>query len=67
MTDDVLQGVREAREAFARLHNYDAYAMVAALRQLNEADDRPVVRLPPRPATDAADTPPNPFMAPIVK
>ncbi len=48
MTDDVLQEVRAAREAFARLHGYDAHAMVAALRQMNAVGDWPVVRHPCR-------------------
>ena len=51
MTDDVLQEVRAAREAFAKLHGYDVRAMVAALRQLNAEGDWPVVRLPARPST----------------
>lgn len=55
MTDNVLRGVREAREEFARSHGYDVYAMVAELQRLNEADDRIVVRFPPRrPATHPA-------------
>ena len=48
MTDDVLQGVRAAREAFARSHGYDVYAMVAALGRQNAAGDWPVVSFPPR-------------------
>lgn len=43
--DDVLRGVRAAREAFARAHGFDPYAMVAALRELDAAGDWPVVRL----------------------
>ena len=59
MTDDVLRGVREAREAFARSHGYDVRAMVAALGLLNEAGDWPVVSLPPRPprTPPAVETP----------
>ena len=48
MTDDVLQEVRAAREAFAKLHGYDIRATVAALRQLNAVGDWKVVRLPAR-------------------
>lgn len=45
--DDVLRGVRDAREAFARTHGFDPHAMVAALRALDAADDWPVVRAGP--------------------
>ena len=41
--DDVLREVRAAREAFARAHGFDPHAMVAALRKLDAADDRPVL------------------------
>ncbi len=46
--DDVLREVRAAREAYARLHNYDVRAMVADLRARDLAGDWPVVRHPPR-------------------
>lgn len=46
--DDVLQGVREAREAYARQHGFDVRAMVADLREQDERGDWPVVRLMPR-------------------
>jgi hypothetical protein len=46
--DDVLREVRAARDAYARSHNYDVRAMVADLRARDAADDRPVVRRPPR-------------------
>ena len=49
MTDDVLAGVQQAREAFAASHGYDLWAMAAALRRMDEEDDWPVVSLPPRP------------------
>jgi hypothetical protein len=45
--DDVLLGVRAAREAYARSHNFDVHAMVEDLRARDEAGDWPVVRLPP--------------------
>lgn len=48
MTDDVLLGVRQAREAFAASHGYDLRAMAVALRKMDAADDWPVVRRPPR-------------------
>jgi len=47
--DDVLREVRAAREAFARLHNFDIRAMAADLRARELAGDWPVVRHPPRP------------------
>ncbi len=53
MTDDVLREVRATREEFARSHGYDVYAMAATLRRLDEAGDRPVVRLAPRRPADA--------------
>jgi len=46
--DDVLREVRAAREAYARLHNFDVRAMVADLRARDVAGDWPVVRLAPR-------------------
>jgi hypothetical protein len=46
--DDVLREVREAREGYARSHNFDVRAMVADLRARDEAGDRPVVRRAPR-------------------
>ena len=46
--DDVLREVRAAREAYARLHNFDVRAMVADLRARDLAGDWPVVRRPPR-------------------
>ena len=48
MNDEVVREVRAAREAFARAHGYDAYAMVAALQKMNDAGDWPVVSMPPR-------------------
>jgi hypothetical protein len=47
--DDVLAGVRAAREAFAAAHDFDLEKMVAALQVKNESDRRPVVSLPHRP------------------
>ena len=46
--DDVLRNVRAAREAYARLHNFDLQAIVADLRARDLADDWPIVRHPPR-------------------
>lgn len=46
--DDILQEIRQTREAFAAKHNYDIHAMVAELRRLDEIEQRPVVSLPPR-------------------
>ena len=52
--DDVLREVRAAREACARLHNYDVRAMVADLRAQDLAGDWPVVSHPPRRPKEAA-------------
>jgi hypothetical protein len=46
--DDVLRGVRAAREAYARAHGYDVRAMVADLHAQDVAGDWPVVRRSPR-------------------
>jgi hypothetical protein len=46
--DDVPKGDCAAREAYAKLHNFDVRAMVADLRTRNRAGDWPVVRNPPR-------------------
>jgi hypothetical protein len=50
--DSVLLEVRAAREAYARSHGYDVWAMVADLRERDERGDRPVVRLVPRPPVE---------------
>ncbi len=63
MTDDMLQDVRAAREAFARAHNYDLEALVATLRKLDACGDRKVVRLPPRQPVDVRVAP-VPALAP---
>jgi hypothetical protein len=54
--DSVLKEVRAAREAFARLHDYDVRAMVADLRQRDDRGDWPVVRLAPRRSTAPGDS-----------
>jgi hypothetical protein len=46
--DTVLQEVQSAREAFAQSHGFNMRAMVTALRTMDDAGDRPVVRLAPR-------------------
>jgi hypothetical protein len=51
--DEVVREVRAVREAFAAAHEYDVKAMVAALRALDDAGDRAVVRFAPRPAVPA--------------
>lgn len=63
--DSVLQEVRATRDAFARSHGYDAHAMVAYLRELDERGDWPVVRLAPRPpVTELRIEQPGPFASP---
>ena len=51
--DEVVREVRTAREAVAAAHEYDVQAMVAALRALDDAGGRAVVRFAPRPAVTA--------------
>ncbi|WP_169977243.1 hypothetical protein [Tautonia rosea] len=46
--DSVLEQVRAAREAYAKLFGYDVHAMVADLRARDDRDVRPIVRLPHR-------------------
>lgn len=46
--DDVIRGVREARDAYARSHGYDIKKMVADLRAKELASGRPIVHLSPR-------------------
>ncbi len=55
--DDVLREIRTAREAFARLHNYDIHAMAAAIRERDKTRGWPVVRRAPRPAVFPKKTP----------
>jgi len=54
--DDVIRGVRAAREEYARLHGFNIRAMVADLQARDLAGDWPVVsRLARRP--HSADSP----------
>ena len=46
--DDVIRGVRAAREEYARLHNFNIRAMVADLQAKDAAGDWPVVSRPAR-------------------
>jgi hypothetical protein len=46
--DDVIRGVRAAREEYARLHGYSIRAMVADLQARDLAGDWPVVSRPAR-------------------
>ena len=46
--DDVIRGVRAAREAFGQKHGFKIRAMVAELQAKDAAGDWPVVSLPPR-------------------
>ena len=43
--DDVIRGVRAAREAFGQLHHFNIRAMVADLQAQDSAGDWPVVSL----------------------
>ncbi len=42
--DEVIRGVRAAREAYAELHGFNIRAMVADLQAQDAAGDWPVVR-----------------------
>lgn len=55
--DDVIRGVRAAREEYARLHGFNIRAMVADLQAQDSAGDWPVVSRPARrlPAADAPE------------
>ena len=58
--DDVIRGVRAAREEYARLHGFNIRAMVADLQARDLAGDWPVVsRLSRRP--HSADSPNQPL------
>ncbi len=48
-TDTIVAEVRQAREALAKLHNYDLRAMIEAARQRQKAGGRTVVSFPPKP------------------
>ena len=61
--DTVLQEVRAAREAYARSHGYDVWAMVADLRERDTRGDWPVVRLAPRRPTAPDDSQSEPDSA----
>lgn len=54
--DDVIRGVRAAREEYARLHNFNIRAMVADLQSQDAKGDWPVVSRPAR-RPYAADMP----------
>lgn len=56
--DDVMRGVRAAREEYARLHGYNVRAMVADLQAKNAAGDWLVVSRPAR-RPRRADLPPQ--------
>ncbi len=49
--DTILKEVRAARDAYARLHDFDVRRIVAHLRELNSAGDWPVVSFATAPAT----------------
>ena len=54
--DDVIRGVRAAREEYARLHGFNIRAMVADLQARDSAGDWPVVSRPAR-RPHSADSP----------
>ena len=64
--DSVLQEVRAARDAYARSHGYDVWAMVVDLRERDDRSDWPVVRLTPRRPAAPGDSQyePDPMLQP---
>jgi hypothetical protein len=48
--DPVVEEVRQARQEFAKRHNYDLYAMAADLRQREQEHADRLVAFPPKPA-----------------
>lgn len=52
--DDIMKGIRAAREAFAEKHGYDIWAMAAALKAAEAESGRVVVSFPSRPVTDVS-------------
>lgn len=50
--DSVLEEVRVARDAYAKVFGYDVHAMVADLRTRDERDDRTTISLSPRKPCD---------------
>jgi hypothetical protein len=59
---DVLSELRAWRDEFAKSHGYDIHAMAAALRKLDSAGGRKVVRGEPRQPAPARM--PNPVLQP---
>jgi hypothetical protein len=57
---DVLAELRAWRDEFARSHGYDLHAMAAALRELDSAAGKNVVRGEPRPDKAGKDVPEKP-------
>ncbi|MBI1763202.1 MAG: hypothetical protein HYR56_17395 [Acidobacteria bacterium] len=71
LEDPILEELHKIREEWAAQFNYDIHAMVADLRQRQEAENRIVVTLPPKrvPVPDAdvfveADAPLPPLTFP---
>ncbi len=50
---DVLSELRAWRDEFARSHDYDIHAMAAALREMDSAGERKVIRGEPRQPAEA--------------
>lgn len=48
MEDPIIEELHKIREEIAAESNYDMHAIVVALRQRQQAEDRKVVSLPPK-------------------
>jgi hypothetical protein len=46
--DPIIEEVRAIRDAYAKEHDYDVKAIVAALQQEEARSDRQIVSLPPK-------------------
>ena len=55
--DEVIEGVRAVREAYAARFNYDLEALFRHAQERVPLHDRPVVRRQPRPVEEATPAP----------
>jgi uncharacterized protein (DUF433 family) len=53
-TDPIIEELHRIREELAAKHNYDVHAIVAEIRNQQQAEDKQVVSLPPKLANAAA-------------
>ncbi len=53
--DPIIEELHKIREEIAAESNYDMHAIVVALRRRQQAENRPVISLPPKRVADIAD------------